>query len=225
MAFSWQQFIVVAGAHFLALLSPGPDFFLIVRGALLHGWRKTAATCLGIAAANGVFIALAIGGFAALRPHSPLFHALQAAGCLYLGYLGILFIRHARAADAALRAAGAGGGGAPPSWARRFAAGFGSGILNPKNALFYASLFALLAGERTSAGVQLAYGVWMFAAVLGWDLLVAAGIGHPAVMARCARYSVAVERGTGAVLLAIAAGGLWLLAGSAMPAWLAPAAQ
>src|SRR5690606_10202195 len=117
------------------------------------------------------------------------------------------------------------GGGAPPSWARRFAAGFGSGILNPKNALFYASLFALLAGERTSAGVQLAYGVWMFAAVLGWDLLVAAGIGHPAVMARGARDSVAVERGAGAGVLALAAGGRWLRAGSAMPAWLAPAAQ
>ncbi|MCE1251162.1 MAG: LysE family translocator, partial [Comamonadaceae bacterium] len=24
----WEQFWMVAGAHFLALLSPGPDFFL-----------------------------------------------------------------------------------------------------------------------------------------------------------------------------------------------------
>src|SRR5690606_2468225 len=38
MANTWQLFAVVAGAHFLALLSPGPDFFLIIRSALLHGW-------------------------------------------------------------------------------------------------------------------------------------------------------------------------------------------
>jgi len=225
MAFSWQQFILVAGVHFLALLSPGPDFFLIVRGALLHGWRKAAALCLGIAAANGVFIALAIGGFSALRPHSPLFYVLQAGGCIYLGWLGGLLIRHARPADAALQAAGGPGAGAAPPWGRRFVTGFASGTLNPKNALFYASLFSLLAGEHTTGGVQLAYGLWMFGAVLGWDLLVAAGIGHPAVMACFARYNAAIERVTGAVLLLIAAGGLWLLAGAGIAAWAGPATQ
>ncbi|MCD0506286.1 LysE family translocator, partial [Bordetella petrii] len=105
MAFSWQQFMLVAGAHFLALLSPGPDFFLIVRGALLHGWRKAAALCLGVAAANGVFIAMAIGGFSMLRPGSLAFHVLQAAGCLYLAYLGGLMLRHARPARDMPRAA------------------------------------------------------------------------------------------------------------------------
>lgn len=35
----WQQFLVIAGAHFLALLSPGPDFFLIVRSAVVNGAR------------------------------------------------------------------------------------------------------------------------------------------------------------------------------------------
>ncbi|MBV7486797.1 LysE family translocator [Bordetella sp. BOR01] len=225
MAFSWQQFILVAGAHFLALLSPGPDFFLIVRGALLHGWRKAAALCLGIATANGVFIVLAIGGFSALRPHSPLFYALQAGGCLYLAYLGGLLIRHARPAGTMLHTAGRPGAAAPPPWLRRFATGFASGILNPKNALFYASLFALLAGDHIHGGVQLAYGLWMFGAVLAWDLAVAASIGHPAIMACFARYNAAIERVTGAVLLLIAAGGLWLLANAVAPAWTASAAQ
>ncbi|MCD0505783.1 LysE family transporter, partial [Bordetella petrii] len=109
-------------------------------------------------------------------------------------------------------------GMAAPSWHRRFATGFASGILNPKNALFYASLFALLAGEHTRSAVQLAYGLWMFAAVLGWDLLVAAGIGHPAVVAGFSRYNAGIERFTGAVLLLIAAGGLWMLASAIVSA-------
>ena len=43
-------------------------------------------------------------------------------------------------------------------------------------------------------------------AVLGWDLLVAAAAGHPAVVRRFAQHLRWIERGTGAVLVAIAAG-------------------
>lgn len=41
----WQQFLVIAGAHFLALLSPGPDFFLIVRSAVINGARACPSRC------------------------------------------------------------------------------------------------------------------------------------------------------------------------------------
>ena len=61
----WQQFLIIAGAHFLALLSPGPDFFLIVRSAVINGARIASGVCVGIALANGVYIALAISGVAA----------------------------------------------------------------------------------------------------------------------------------------------------------------
>jgi threonine/homoserine/homoserine lactone efflux protein len=49
-----QQFLMIAAAHFLALLSPGPDFFLIARTSLSAGWRVAGGVCLGIAVANGV---------------------------------------------------------------------------------------------------------------------------------------------------------------------------
>ena len=60
----WQHFFLVAGAHFLALLSPGPDFFLVLRSALRQGRRQANAVCVGIALANGVYIALAVTGVA-----------------------------------------------------------------------------------------------------------------------------------------------------------------
>ena len=34
-----QQFLIIAAAHFLALISPGPDFFLVARTSLAAGWR------------------------------------------------------------------------------------------------------------------------------------------------------------------------------------------
>jgi threonine/homoserine/homoserine lactone efflux protein len=209
MGLSLQQFAVVALAHLLALLSPGPDFFLIMRSALLRGWRKTSAVCFGIACANGVFIALALGGFAALDRHGIAFALVQAAGCAYLCYLGVLMLRHAKAASISTHAGPA--AAKPAAWPARFATGFASAILNPKNALFYASLFALLAARDAPFGAQIVYGVWMFAAVFGWDLLVAMGIGHPSVVARFTRHGAAIERVTGVVLIAIAASVLAML--------------
>lgn len=205
-----QQFLIVAAAHFLALLSPGPDFFLVARTSLSGGWRVASGACLGIAIANGVFIAAAFGGTAALRPESALFVALQLAGCVYLLYLGVLFVRHAGAnaldvAPARQRRTGRPAHDAA-AWWRAAGMGFLSGIFNPKNALFYASLAAMLTGPHASAGWKIAYGAWMFGIVLLWDLLVAVLIGNQAVLRRFARALPWVERGSGIVLIALALG-------------------
>ncbi|WP_373378565.1 LysE family translocator [Cupriavidus nantongensis] len=206
-ALPWQQFAMVAGAHALALLSPGPDFFLVVRSALLHGPRRAGAVCLGIALGNGVFIGLALAGVAAMRDSPPLFAALQWAGCAYLVWLGWRLLN--ASGELSIPAADAAARPAPGAWLAQLAGGFLSAVLNPKNGLFYASLFSVLAASRTPPAVQLAYGVWMFAVVLCWDLLVAYGIGHPATAARFGRSVRWVERATGAVLWLLALGVAW----------------
>ncbi|SPA26728.1 neutral amino-acid efflux system [Cupriavidus taiwanensis] len=206
-ALPWQQFAMVAGAHALALLSPGPDFFLVVRSALLHGPRRAGAVCLGIALGNGVFIGLALAGVAAMRDSPQLFAALQWAGCAYLAWLGWRLLN--ACGELSMPAADAAARPAPAAWLAQLASGFLSAVLNPKNGLFYASLFSVLAASRTPPAVQLAYGFWMFAVVLGWDLLVAYGIGHPAMAARFGRSVRWVERLTGVVLWLLALGIAW----------------
>ncbi len=198
----WQQFLIIAGAHFLALLSPGPDFFLIVRSAVVNGARVASGVCVGIALANGVYIGLAIGGVAVLQEVTGLFAVLKWAGCAYLAWLGWRFLTvrdETLAPEAEARAVRRG------SWWRECRVGFLSGILNPKNSLFYASLFSLGFERDTPFGVQLAYGVWMFAVVLLWDLCIARAAGHPPVVRRFMMHVRTVERITGAVLLGIAA--------------------
>lgn len=199
MPFDISQFALVALAHFLALLSPGPDFFLILRSAVVHGFRRAAAVCVGIALANGVFILLAIGGVGLVPQDTPLFRWISLAGALYLAWLGWLFLRHAgQAAQPVADAATPGAGG------RALLAGFLSGALNPKNSLFYASLFALLGQSAPPLGVQAFYGVWMFGVVLLWDLGVAALCRHPVVIQRLLRQTGRIERATGLVLWVIA---------------------
>ena len=195
-------FLAVAGAHLLALLSPGPDFFLIARTALAHGWRIASGACAGIALVNGFFIAAAFSGTALLHPGSLSFALLQGAGCIWLLWLGVLFLRHAgRTSLAPVAATHA--RHAAASWWRAFGAGALSALLNPKNALFYASLAAVL-GTRT--GARVFYGLWMFGAVLAWDLAIAVLIGNPHVLRRFARALPWLERLSGAMLIVLALG-------------------
>ena len=205
-----QQFLMIAAAHFLALLSPGPDFFLIARTSLSAGWRVASGACLGIAIANGVFIVAAFADTAVLRPNSTPFLILQWAGCAYLLHLGVLFIRCAGAGTLA-RVPSAEGRAARPThpvmaWWHATGMGFLSGILNPKNALFYASLATMLTGPHAKSGWKTVYGTWMFSVVLLWDVLVAVMIGRQAVLQRFARALPWLERASGAMLILLALG-------------------
>lgn len=196
---------MVAGAHFLALLSPGPDFFLIVRYAVVTGPRSALGVCLGVALAHAGFVLLALSGFALLRPEGALFAAVRWAGVAYLFYMGVGLIRGAGAP----RTPGVPGvdGAAPVAGLLRGALpGFVTAILNPKNALFYASLFAVLAGAGTPTSARLGYGVWMVLVVLSWDLLVARLATSPRWVAWLSRHLASVERVAGLALLLLALG-------------------
>lgn len=203
-----QQFLIIAAAHFLALISPGPDFFLVARTSLAAGWRVASGACLGIAVANGVFIVAAFTGVSVLQPGSAPFITLQLVGCLYLVYLGVLFIRHA--GSSVLQAPGDALSSGRSSWLQAAGMGFLSGILNPKNALFYVSLASML-GAQSSAGWKVFYGIWMFAVVLGWDLLMALAIGNGRLLRNFQRALPLLERLSGLVLIALAIGMLVML--------------
>lgn len=194
-----QQFLIIALAHFLALLSPGPDFFLVARTSINGGWRLASGACLGIALANGAFIAMAFTGLSVLQEGSLLFTSLQLAGAGYLLYIGVLFLRHAGQSSLGAIA----GNQALYGWWRSLGMGFVSGILNPKNALFYASLASMVASA--SAGWKAAYALWMFSIVLLWDLLVAVAIGNQRVLRRFARSLPWLERASGVMLVVLAA--------------------
>lgn len=211
-------FLVIALAHFLALLSPGPDFFLITRTSLSAGWKTASGACLGIALANGLFIVAAFVGFNALKPEHPLFVALQWTGSAYLLYLGVLFIRHA--GETPLHQVQVSLGGLSTRhfrysrWWKSLGMGFLSGMLNPKNALFYTSLAAMLTGPYASIQWKLVFGGWMFSVVLLWDLLVAVLIGHPMVLKRFSTLLPWLERLSGVLLILIAASVLFAAVGS-----------
>lgn len=193
-----EQFLAVAAAHFLALLIPGVDFFLIARTAMTDGWRSATGACLGIATANGIFIAAAFSGVS-LISHPLLLSAIQLAGGSFLIFIGIAFLRSQARIDldqapAAQRT----------TWLRNVGLGIASGLLNPKNALFYVSLAAAVG---TAAPVTLTlYGAWMFSIVLAWDVFVAVVLGSRRALSRMERFLPWLTRIAGAFLILFGGG-------------------
>ncbi|MFC8597071.1 LysE family translocator [Isoptericola sp. NPDC057191] len=193
-----EQFLAVAVAHFLALLIPGVDFFLIARTTLTSGWRSASGVCVGIACANGVFVAAAFCGLAAITSPAVL-QVVQGVGGGFLVVMGVTFLR-ARvdvgvASPARL---------ARTTWTRNLGLGLASGLLNPKNALFYVSLAAVLTGAGPA--VLTLYGVWMVAVVLAWDLFVAVALGSERARTRLARVLPWLTKVAGAVLVLLGIG-------------------
>ncbi|WP_420115013.1 LysE family translocator [Pseudactinotalea sp.] len=188
-----EQFVAVAVAHFLALLIPGVDFFLIARTAMASGWRAATGACLGIATANGLFIVAAFSGLS-LISHPTVLAVIQLAGGAFLVSIGIAFIRSKARfdPDQAPQAAQA-------TWVRNVGLGIASGLLNPKNALFYVSLAAALAGAEPVT--LIAYGGWMFTIVLGWDVFVAIALGSTRALTRLACIAHRLTTAAGAFLV------------------------
>lgn len=172
-----EQFLAVAAAHFLALLVPGVDFFLIARTTMTSGWRNASGVCFGVALANGIFITAAFSGLA-LISHPILLNVIQAAGGMFLTYIGIAFLRTPAGRldlNDELRPV-------RTTWLKNLSLGLASGLLNPKNALFYVSLAAAVSDAAPTLLVL--YGAWMFSIVLAWDIFVAIALGTERALAK-----------------------------------------
>ncbi|MCW2479792.1 LysE family translocator [Candidatus Symbiopectobacterium sp. NZEC135] len=200
------HFPALALAHFVALLSPGPDFFLLAAYALRHRLRGSIGICIGIALGNGGYILLAIMGGAAISQMPQTFVLLQLAGALYLLWIGSQLVRSsARTTALAVTEAQR-----VPSLAHQLLLGLGSSLLNPKNMLFYISLMASILGPSVTLTQQAVSGGWMFSVVLLWDIALAAMIGQQRIQQTLQRYLYLIERGAGAILMLF--GGYLLLA-------------
>ena len=194
-------FPALALAHFLALISPGPDFFLIVGHGLRRRLRGSAFICLGIALGNAVYISLAIIGWAGLQQHPKIYRVIELAGCAYLIWMGLMLWKASRSP---LRLDQAGAKALSPG--RQLAAGLGSALLNPKNMIFYLSLMTVIIGPAATLNQRLACGLWMASVVLLWDLLLATALSRPWLQNFLRNRIPLIEKTAGCVLTIIALG-------------------
>ena len=184
-------FPALALSHFVALLSPGPDFFLLVGYAVRYRIRGSIGLCLGIAAGNALYIVLAIVGWGLLRQAPLLFLLIELLGAGYLLWIGGLLIR-SRPATLAVESVRA----ARPGFGRQLLLGLGSSLLNPKNALFYLALMTSLLGPAVTLLQQTVSGLW-------------SAIALPQIQRRLGAIVWRVERAAGAILMLFGLGIIW----------------
>lgn len=191
-----SAFPALALAHFVALLSPGPDFFLLAGYAARYRMRGSAGLCVGIAFGNGLYILLAIIGWGILRQLPLLFTVIELLGALYLLWIGSLLVR-----SRPQTLTGTDAQSTCPGFGKQLMLGLGSSLLNPKNALFYLALMTALLGPSVTLLQQTMSGIWMTSVVLCWDLLIVMFIGLPQIQRRLSRGILWVERIAGGVLI------------------------
>ena len=164
----------VVVAHFLALISPGPDFLLLVKSSLSNTSNRVIGMALGIAIANGVFIALCIIGVGAIIVKSfYLMMGLKILGGLFLLYVAYHAIK-AKKSDYQMlvNTQEKSTMHTNRSFFAEFMLGLISGLSNPKNIIFYLSLFSVVLTPSVSMSLSVALGVWMVLLVFLWDTMI-----------------------------------------------------
>lgn len=131
-----QSLIAFTVAAGLLTITPGLDTALVLRTAAAEGWRRAAATAVGIGLGCLAWgAAAAFGAGALLVASHTAYTALKWAGAAYLVWLGLgLLLKPRTRFDAAA-------GQAPPTGglAAALGKGFWNNLLNPKVGVFYVS--------------------------------------------------------------------------------------
>ncbi|MFF4364903.1 LysE family translocator [Streptomyces sp. NPDC001594] len=176
------SFAVVAG---MLTIMPGLDTALVLRSAITQGRRRAFATALGILCGVLVWgMAAAVGASAVLTASHLLYDALRVAGAAYLAWLGIGMLRRTLAERRRPASQDAPEADGPPAaeetWARSWARGLGTSLLNPKNGVFYMAMLPqfipagaphLLMGVVLAAVHDLEGLVWFSALIFGTQLV------------------------------------------------------
>lgn len=202
----WQSlfpaaFPLLVISHFVALLSPGPDFFLLTGYAIRH---RIMGIVTGITTGNALYILLAIIGWSELREMPNLFVIIELAGAVYLLWIGSRLCR-SQPEGIVLNAVTV----QCPSIPAQFLLGLTSSLLNPKNALFYLALMTSLLGADVTILQQSICGLWMVSVVFIWNILVILFIGLPTIQYYLKRRIYIFERSAGIILICFSGTILW----------------
>ncbi|MDB5969629.1 MAG: LysE family translocator [Hydrocarboniphaga sp.] len=191
--------LTAAGAHLLAVMSPGPDFAMVTRQTLAYGRRAGVFTALGIASGLSFHLGWALFGLGWVVERVPvLLEVLRYGGAAFLLYMGVNALR----ANAQPLQANVGEIPAQPA-RRSYAIGVATNLLNPKAMLFFLALCSALVTTATPVGLRVALGVWILATTAAWFSLTAWSLGHPVVRRKLVGNAHWIDRGMGVLLIAL----------------------
>ncbi|GAB1438138.1 LysE family transporter [Providencia sp.] len=195
----YETSIMVATIAALGMLSPGPDFFLIVKNAARYQRSAALMTAFGVIAAIALHMSYCVAGLAVLITTTPwLFNVLKYAGAAYLVWIGIksLLPQSSHLVDLNTSKHEV------VSFKKAFMQGFLCNVLNPKATLFFLAVFTQVLDINSTVGEKLwfAFIIWGFALIY-WPILVFLIQSAP-VRKGLAKVQKHVDRVLGVILIA-----------------------
>ncbi|WP_118986570.1 LysE family translocator [Photorhabdus sp. CRCIA-P01] len=162
--------LVVITISTLGMLSPGPDFFLVVKNAIRYQRSAAMMTVAGLIAAITCHMAYCVAGLAIVITTTPwLFNLMKYAGAAYLIWIGInsLLSRGGNTLtfdDQPQQIV---------TFKKAFMQGFLCNLLNPKATLFFLAIFTQLLNVNSGVSEKLWYAsIILGLSVIYWPLLV-----------------------------------------------------
>lgn len=165
------SFLTIIMLHFLAVISPGPDFAIVVKNSLIYSRRYAVYTALGITIGIIFHLSYCVLGLALIISQSAaMFKIIKLLGASYLIYIGIKSLISKQGSSTLLAAQES----IPqPPTSKGFFEGFWCNVLNPKCTLFFLSLFTLVIDPATPKSIQLLYCIAMIIVTFIWFSLLA----------------------------------------------------
>ena len=199
----WTGWLILTTAFCAVVVTPGPDFFLAVRHAVLYSRRAGIFTAFGFGLGVAVHVTYAMVGLAAIIAKSVvLFTILKYAGAAYLIYIGIKSIK-----SRGIAIPNAEDGEKPVallSDRKAFIAGLTTNLLNPKATLFFLALFTQVLDPTTmTLGTQFFYGATLVIITIAWFSVVATILTRPALKQKFISYGLWIDRVCGAMFIAL----------------------
>ncbi len=181
----------------IAVLSPGPDFFIVLRNSLTYSRKNGLQTAFGVSTALIVHIAYTLVGIGMLIAKSPFIYSLLTyAGAAYLIYIGCMgFKKGSKKTHEYTKAA------TELSMLNAFSQGFLTNLLNPKCALFFISFFSQFITESTPVLDKITYGLINWSITIGWFSLLAYLVTAKELHQKLMRYQTSLDRIMGSALV------------------------
>lgn len=198
------QFAIVAVAHLLALISPGPDFIVVSKNSLSYSRKIGIYTALGVALGISIHVFYSLVGIGFIISKSILvFNLIKILGACYLIFIGYKMLRSkpSKASDANLVVEENQKSNFTPFSAVKN--GFLVNVLNPKATLFFVALFTQVIVPNTPQFVKIIYGIEMMLATFIWFTFVSHLFSHKTFKEKIFKWRHVVDRVTGVVLIAI----------------------
>jgi RhtB (resistance to homoserine/threonine) family protein len=191
-------FVIVGSIAFLAIASPGPDFLVVVKNALVS--RSAGLyTSLGIGLGLCLHVAYSLAGIGFIISQSIMLYIIvKLCGAAYLMYLGISMMRSHIKKEADSAPSTTHTHKSPAQYVRE---GFLTNILNPKATLFFVGVFTQVIEPGTPLYIQSLLALEIVALAVGWFSCMSYTITHARVSARVRTVQSRFMKPLGAALI------------------------